>query len=114
MTYVTLPNGTTIWENASQIFVNVTNSTSPVGAAQAAIKTTIPWFWPLFPFVLYIYLIVEFADSPTGGKLYMIALLAFMISAFLALGGYISDAVIQFVIFIGAFYFSKLLKSLGG
>jgi len=69
MVYETLANGTRIWVNATDIFKNITNSTSPIGAVNQVVNHELPFFWPAFPFVLYLYLMVVYADSPQGGKL---------------------------------------------
>jgi hypothetical protein len=49
-----------------------------------------------------------YSDSPQGGKLFMIAGLVFVISVFMALGGFIGDAMINFIIFAAAFFLSNL------
>lgn len=108
----TYTNPNCYWENSSQIFYNITNSTSPIAAVQSTINTGLPWFWPLFPFILYLYLFVAFQDSPSGGKLYMIAALVFVISIFMALGGLLIDAVINFGIFAITFFLSGQFKHL--
>lgn len=108
--WYTYPNGLQIWKNTTQLLSNVSNSTSPIGVIVSVQTQAFPWFWPIFPFVLYLYLLVSFADSPNGGKLYMIAALCFIISVFLAFGSYISDAIINFVIFAAAFFLSNQFK----
>lgn len=108
----TYTNTNCYWENSSQIFQNVTNSVSPIGAISNTINTGLPWFWPAFPFILYLYLFIIYSDSPSGGKLYMIAALVFVISIFMAFGGLILDALINLVIFIIAFILSNQFKHL--
>jgi len=110
MWYTYPNNGVQVWQNASQIFQNITNSTSPVGAINQAVNTAIPWFWPLFPFALYLYLLSVYSDSPSGGKLYMISALVLVVSAFMALGGYLLDGVINVVIFLGSFWLSRMFR----
>lgn len=110
----TYTNPNCVWQNATQTFVNITNSTSPIGAIQATIGKQLPFFWPLFPFVLYLWLFVIYSDSPGKGKTYMITALVFVISVFLAIGGYITDAVINFIIFALAFWLSGLFAKGGG
>ena len=73
-------------------------------------NTSLPWFWPLLPFVLYIYMFVVYSDSPSGGKFMMISAIVFVISIFMAFGGYLSDAVINLMIFILAFILSTQFK----
>lgn len=104
------------WVNSSQIFGNITASTSPIAALNNVINNQLPWFWPAFPFVLYIWMLSLYSDSPTGGKLFMITGIVFVICAFMAIGGYLIDAIINFLIFIVAFVFSGLFKkpSVGG
>lgn len=108
--WYTYPNGLQVWKNTTDLLSNVSNSTSPIGVIVSVQQQAFPWFWPLFPFVIYLYLLVQYADSPNGGKLYMIAALAFVISIFLAFGSYISDAVINFTVFAVAFFLSNQFK----
>ena len=110
-TYVTV-NGVQVWENSSQMFGNITNSTSPIGAIGNVVNSQLPWFWPLFTFLLYIYLYILYSDSPSGGKLYGIAALVLIISVFLALGGNIADGVINFIIFGVTFFVANQFKHL--
>ena len=70
------------------------------------VNTQLPFFWPLLPFALYLYLFVVYADSPSGGKFMMITGIVFVISVFMAFGGYLQDAVINLMIFILAFVLS--------
>jgi hypothetical protein len=107
-------NPNCVWQNSTQTFANITNSTSPLGAIQHIFGQQLPWFWPLLPFALYIWLFITFSDSPGKGKIYMITGLVFVISVFLALGGYIADAVINFIIFVLAFWLSGLFSKGGG
>lgn len=106
-------NGIQVWVNSTKLFQNITNSTSPVQALQSTIGKTLPWFWPLLPFILYLWMFSVFSDSPGKGKIYMIAAIVFVISAFMAIGGLIGDAIINFLIFITAFWLSNLFKGGG-
>ena len=105
--YVTEPNGLRVWENSTQLFQNITNSSSPIGAIGHVINTGLPFFWPIFPFILYLYLFIIYSDSPSGGKLYMIAGLVFVISVFMAFAGLIPNAIINFAIFAATFFLAN-------
>lgn len=111
-------NPNCVWQNSTSTFSNITNSTSPFGVIQHIFGAQLPFFWPALPFMLYLWLFIIFSDSPGKAKIYMIAGLVFVISVFLAAGGYISDAVINFIIFVLAFWlsglFSKGSSTVGG
>lgn len=112
MVWVTNATGGKVWKNTSQLLQNITNSTSPLGAANHLIGQTLPWFWPFFPFFLYMYLMILYQDSPSRGKILGIATLVFVISIFMFFGGYLLDSIINFIIFSLAVFFAPQLKKL--
>lgn len=106
-------NGVQTWVNSSQIFQNITNSTAPLTALQGTLNTALPWFWPALPFFLYIWMLSLYSDSPGKAKLLMISGIVFAISAYMAIGGLLIDAIVNFVIFVAALFFSGLFKKPG-
>lgn len=112
MPWETYPNGTQYWKNWTSYIVqnNVTNTTSPMQAINNVVAQALPWYWPLVPFVLYVALMIWFNDTPGRGKMYGIAAIVLVISAFLAWGGYIGDCVINVVIFLVAWVLARMLK----
>jgi hypothetical protein len=75
---------------------NITN----IGQIPTSISSALPWFWPIIPFGLYLYLIIIFNESPTKGKFLGIAALVMVISIFMATGQLIQDAVLNIIIFM--------------
>lgn len=111
-------NPNCVWQNSTQTFANITSSTNPFAAVQATFAKQLPFFWPILPFVLYLWLFIIFSDSPGKGKTYMITGLVLVISIFLAISGSITDAAINFIIFGASFWlsglFSKGNNTIGG
>lgn len=97
---------------SSTLIHNFSNSTAdPFNAIiQQTTNAALPWFWPAFPFILYLYLFILFRDAPGRMKFVFIALLGLVISIFMTAGGLLSDAVINVVIFAIALFASNLFK----
>ena len=101
-------NGT--YYNWTTLLPNMTNSTNPIGTLATAPAKALPWFWPIIPFLLYIYLLSLFGDSPSNGKFIGITALVLVISVFLAASGYTSSAALNIVLFLLAWVSAWIFK----
>jgi hypothetical protein len=61
--------------------------------------------------MLYIILTIMYQDSPGNGKFMMIAAIVLVISLFEATFGLVGNAIINVIIFIGAFFITGLFRS---
>lgn len=101
-------NGT--WINWTAGFVHITNTTDPVTAIVNTVSNQLPWFWPVVPFILYMYLVIVYNNAPQRWKFVGISALVLVITAFMALAFNNVDAIANVIIFGVALLLSNMFK----
>lgn len=101
------------WSTYSNHIANaINNGTSdPIsamvsGAAQADVT-----LMTVFLGALYVFLWIRFANAPSRFKFVGMSALVFVISVIMVYGGFTGSAVLNFIVFIVAYFFSLLFKS---
>lgn len=104
------PNGTWYaWVNQSGLG-QITNSSDPFSTLIHSVSAALPWLFPVILGAFYVFLWVQFGDSPSRFKLASITALVFVVSFFMAAAGFVNNAVLNFVVFGIAFFVSFLFR----
>jgi len=101
-------NGT--WCGWGGAIANMTNSTDPISATVGTAFNVLPIIPAIFLGSLYVFLWVKFARSPGRFKLVAISALVFSISVVMAAGGLGVQALLNFVVFVAAYFISLLFR----
>ena len=96
------------WPNATSA---ITNSSDPFSASVGSVNQGLPILFPILLGSLYVFLWLMFRQSPSRFKLVCMTLLVFVISVFMAAGGYIGSALLNFVVFVIAYFVEFLFKA---
>lgn len=99
-----------IWKNWSS-YMALSNNTDPVSGIITSATNANPTLMPIFCGALYVFLWIKFADAPSRFKLVGITALVFVISVVMVAGGFMADAVLNFIAFILAYFLSLLFKA---
>lgn len=100
-----------IWYNWTSALVQASNSTSPQTALIKSSLGILPWLFPAITFILYIILFISYSDSPGRFKMVGIAAIVLVISVVFAITGLTTDVILNFIVFILAWFISGLFKT---
>ena len=101
------------WVPWPNVATAVTNSSDPFSSTINTVNSGFPLLLPIFLGALYVFLWLMFRQSPSRFKIVVMTVLVFVISIFFAAAGWTPDALLNFVVFVVAYFVEFLFNRRG-